>query len=198
MRMSKPFRAANVFLALFGLACSLGILVVKPRTVGEFSPCAQRMFMASYAAISKEELLIEMDLGVVGTVTSMKSHFEKRDGHDCRPIYTVIEVEIEEVLFSRAGSKPKKVAFSIMGGKVDDEELINADIFPYQVGQRNVLFLAGTEDPYRHGADYGIWDMTRYVVQADGTLGGGDLEKSALRMIWGHETMTLQEMKSQF
>lgn len=145
----------------------------------------------SIAEMTKDELMKESDVVVVGQVKnieSVKVPSEFRKGKS--DIFRNVTVAVEEYLVSPKNNASAEITVQVLGGKVGNEEMIVADANPYTIGQRVLFFLKKKGHHFVLAAD----PHGRYMIQ-DGNVAHGMEEGALLKMTFGAETLPLDAVK---
>ena len=84
------------------------------------------------------ELVNGSDFIVRAVVKSVRSEWREKQGQ--RHIYTLVELEVREVI---AGTPPQPLILQVLGGQVGDEAMVIDGAPQFKVGQEDILFIRG-------------------------------------------------------
>lgn len=84
------------------------------------------------------ELVNESDCIVRTQVKRVTSEWREKQGS--RRIYTLVELEVHDVI---SGTAPQTLILQLLGGRIDDQEMVVDGVPTFAVGQEDILFVRG-------------------------------------------------------
>ncbi|NTV22016.1 MAG: hypothetical protein HGB03_00395 [Candidatus Yonathbacteria bacterium] len=148
---------------------------------------------ASFAKVTKDELIQNSDALAIVTVENIKS-FE--DVSDIRPgkqdVFSDVTVVVNEYLYNPQKLTDSELVLRVLGGETEDTKMIVNGGASFEEGEQAAVFLKRKDDQVFEVVG---WAQGKYTIKED-SIGQGQ-EKVFMKDIFGKE-MTLDDFRSEF
>lgn len=144
--------------------------------------------------VTKEELLSDSDIVVVGEVVdvqSFKAASEIRSGKE--DIFSDVTLQINEYIYNPKNFSESRVVVRIIGGSVDGASMIVSDGPTFDRGERVVVFLKQNDNQQIFKVVG--WTQGKYAI-IDNIVGKDNIERMFIQNIFGRD-LTLDEFKKE-